>query len=100
MLFVILGGNYSQLIRSVIQIVDMTTEKKCQHPNHEGYFEAFLEKHHTATREGGYGTIITVNPRTWYISHNPKENTVECRQICSLSEELKRASNPSRRIEY
>jgi hypothetical protein len=49
-------------------------------------------------------TILTVNPKTWYISPSPKENNpkekyVKCCQICSLSEELKRASDPSRRNE-
>lgn len=35
---------------------------QCQHPNHGAYFDAFLKKYPTATKEGGYGAIIDVDP--------------------------------------
>jgi len=43
----------------------------------------------------GYGTIITVNPEDWARDlENPTKNTVKCCQMCSISEDIKRANNP------
>jgi len=67
----------------------------CEHPNHEQYYKAFLAKYPTASKHGGYGAIITVNPENWARDlENPKKNTVKCCQMCSISEDIKRVSNP------
>jgi len=66
-------------------------DDKCQHPKHEAYFESFLAKYSTATREGGYGAIIDVDPGEWYVSDAPKKNTVKCCQMCGISEDIARS---------
>jgi hypothetical protein len=38
-------------------------------------------------------TIIVVDPRTWYVSDIPKDNAVRCCQVCSISEDIKRAGS-------
>lgn len=35
--------------------------------NTKEYFEAFLRKYSTATRKGGCGAIIKVDPTEWYM---------------------------------
>ena len=38
--------------------------------------------------------IIKVNPDDWAIDlENPKKNTVQCCQMCSIQEDIKRVSN-------
>lgn len=38
-------------------------------------------------------TIIIVDPNYWYISDNLKDNTIPCCQVCSISEDIIRASS-------
>jgi hypothetical protein len=43
-------------------------------------------------------TIIIVDPKYWYISDNPNDNTVPCCQVSSISENVKHASSPGERL--
>lgn len=49
----------------------------CKHPNHESYLEAFLKKYPTVKKDSHYA-IITVDPEEWWVSDDPKKNTVKC----------------------
>jgi hypothetical protein len=60
----------------------------CENPNHEEHIENFLRKYPTA-KGRVLDTIIVVDPRTWYISDIPKDNTVRCYQVCNISEDIK-----------
>ena len=38
---------------------------------------------------------MTVNSEDWAIDlENPKKNTVQCCQMCSIQEDIKKVSNP------
>jgi hypothetical protein len=65
----------------------------CEHPNHEQYYKAFLDKYPTASKHGGYWAIIDVDPEEWAKDlEHPQKNTAKCCQVCSISEDIKRAS--------
>ncbi len=64
------------------------TEYYCQHPNHENYLKAFLKKYPTANKDAHF-SINIVDPEEWYISDDPKKNTIRCCQMCSISEEIR-----------
>ena len=82
-----------QVIRLNHTIGDVTAGHHCEHPNHDEHIEAFLRKYHTAKGRMP-DAIITVDPEHWYISDDQKKNTVKCCQLCSISEDIKRASSP------
>jgi hypothetical protein len=66
-------------------------QNDCQHPKHQAYFEEFLRKYPTATREGGCGTIDLVDPEEWFVQDDPKKNTVMCCQMCGITEGILRS---------
>ena len=71
----------------------------CENPRHKEHVKNFVKGFPTAKGRVP-DTIIMVDPNNWYISDIPKFNTVPCsRQICSISEDIIRASNPERRKE-
>jgi hypothetical protein len=67
------------------------TGHRCKHPNHNEYIEAFLRKFLTAKRDARYA-IIKVDPEHWYISDD-QNVAIKCCQLCSISEDIKRASS-------
>jgi hypothetical protein len=81
-----------QVIRLDHAIGDMTADHLCEHPNHNEYIEAFLRKFPTAKRDAQY-EIVIVDLEHWYIPDDQKKNTVKCCQVCSISEDIKRASS-------
>ena len=56
----------------------------CEHPKHSEYIETFVRLYPQASSLSG-NHIITVDPRIWAVSHNPKENRVKCCIVCVLS---------------
>ena len=52
---------------------------------------AFLKKYPTANKDAGI-SINLVNLEEWWISDNLTENTVKCCKMCSISEDIARAS--------
>ncbi|MGB7662280.1 MAG: hypothetical protein WBL67_06050 [Nitrososphaeraceae archaeon] len=64
----------------------------CENPNHKQHGKNFVKKYPTA-KGNVLDTIIMVNPRFWDISDNPKENTTRCCQVCSIQDDIKRATN-------
>jgi hypothetical protein len=52
---------------------------------------AFLKKYPTANKDAGI-SINLVNLEEWWISDNLTENTVKYCQMCSISEDIARAS--------
>jgi hypothetical protein len=75
----------------------------CENPNHKEYVRNFVKKYPTAKGNVPDETII-VDPRYWYISDNPKENTTRCCRVCSIQEDINRAinrkENETTRIQY
>jgi len=67
-------------------------KNRCQHLKHKEYLEAFLKRFPTANRDTDFA-IMTVDPEHWYISDDQKKNTVKCCRLCSISEDIKRASS-------
>ena len=66
----------------------------CENPCHKQHLQRFLRKYPTADKKGEFA-IITVNSEDWAIDlENPKKNTVQCCQICSIQEDIKKVSNP------
>jgi hypothetical protein len=53
--------------------------------------KAILNKYPTANKDAGI-SINLVNLEEWWISDNLTENTVKCCQMCSISEDIARAS--------
>ena len=72
----------------------MKIDHRCQHPNHKNYLKAFLKKYPTANKDERFSVNMVV-AEEWYISDDSSKNTVKCRQLCSISEDIKRASSPS-----
>ena len=70
----------------------------CENPKHKEHIKNFVKKYPSAKGRVS-DTIIIVDPKFWYISDNPKDNTVPCCQVCSISEDIIRASSPDRRKE-
>ena len=68
----------------------------CENPRHKEHVKNFVKEFPTAKGRVP-DTIITVDPKYWYISDISKDNTVPCCQVCSISEDIIRASNPERR---
>ena len=69
------------------------TDHYCQHPNHEKYLKAFLKKYPIANKDAGFSINMVISEE-WYISDDPKKNTTttRCCQMCSISEDIARAS--------
>jgi hypothetical protein len=71
----------------------------CDNPRHEHHFKRFLRKYPTADKNGEFA-IIAVNPEDCAISlEDPKVNRKECCRVCSISEDIIRASSPDWRNE-
>jgi hypothetical protein len=66
-------------------------DNHCRHPKHEGYLSVFLKKYPTANKDAHFATNL-VDPEEWYISDDSKKNTTKCCQMCSISEDIARAS--------
>ena len=64
---------------------------QCEHPKHEAYFEAFLKKYPTANKDAHFA-INLVYPEEWWVSDDPKKNTVRCCQMSGISEGIARSS--------
>ena len=65
----------------------------CKNPRHKQHLKRFLKKYPTSDKNGEF-PIITVNPEDWAISlEDPKTNTTECCQVCSISEDIISASS-------
>jgi hypothetical protein len=57
----------------------------CENPRHTEHVANFIKKY-PRQREGLPDTIIIVDPKDWVISlEDPKMNTTECCQVCSIS---------------
>jgi hypothetical protein len=60
----------------------------CENPRHKEHVKDFVRKFHTAKGRVPKTTIL-VDPREWAISlEDPKVNTIECCQVCSISEDI------------
>ena len=62
----------------------------CEHPNHEN--SDGLSKEVPDCKQGCSISINLVNLEEWWISDNLTENTVKCCKMCSISEDIARAS--------
>jgi hypothetical protein len=62
----------------------------CQHPKHAEYLMAFLRKYPTTNKDANYAVNLA-DPAEWYVSDDPKKNTVNCCQMCGISESIARA---------
>ena len=71
---------------------------KCENPRHKEHVKNFVRKYPT-TKGRVLDTIIIVDPKYWYISDNQKDDTVPCCQVCSISEDIIRASSTDLRNE-
>jgi hypothetical protein len=76
----------------ILSTIRNMKKNRCQHPKHTEYLEAFLKKYPSATREGGYGAIIDVDPAEWWASDDESKNTAKCCKMCSISEGIARSS--------
>jgi hypothetical protein len=66
----------------------------CENPRHKQHLQRFLKKYPTANKNGEFA-IITVNPEDWAVDlEDPKKNTVQCCQMCSIQEDIKRVTSP------
>jgi hypothetical protein len=63
----------------------------CEHPKHSEYLKAFLKRYPTSNKDAHF-SINLVDPEEWYISDDSKKNTTKCCQMCSISEDIVRAS--------
>ena len=63
----------------------------CRNPRHKKHVKNFVRKYPTA-KGRVQDTIITVDPKYWYISDNPKDNTARCCQVYSI-QDIKRGMN-------
>jgi hypothetical protein len=88
----------SDKIEGINRLMLLTIRNHCEHPKHDEQMEAFFRKFPSADREGD-SPIIFVDPKYWWVSDNPKENAAKCCMVCSISEDIKRASDPSWRNE-
>jgi hypothetical protein len=65
----------------------------CENPRHKEHVTNLIKKYPTA-KGNVPKTLILVNPEDWAISlEDPKANTTECCQVCSISEDIIRASS-------
>jgi hypothetical protein len=66
----------------------------CENPRHKQHLQRFQDKYSTAGKNGEF-PIITVNPEDWAIDlEDPNMNTVQCCQMCSIQEDIKRVTSP------
>ena len=72
----------------------LTTVVHCDNPQHKQHLKAFLTQYLTVNKNAEF-VIIKVNPDDWAIDlENPKKNTVQYCQMCSLQEDIKRVTSP------
>ena len=65
----------------------------CQSSRHKEHVKNFVKKYPTAKGKVP-DTMITVNPEDWVIDlEDPKKNTVQCCQMCSIQEDIKRVTS-------
>jgi hypothetical protein len=62
----------------------------CLHSKHEQYLDAFIRKYPTARGDAKFA-IIGVDPTEYWVSEDPKNNTLKCCQMCSISEGIARS---------
>ena len=72
----------------------LTTVVHCDNPQHKQHLKAFLTQYLTVNKNAEF-VIIKVNPDDWAIDlENPKKNTVQYCQMCSIQEDTKRVTSP------
>ena len=72
----------------------LTTVVHCDNPQHKQHLKAFLTQYLTVNKNAEF-VIIKVNPDDWAIDlENPKKNTVQYCQMCSIQEDIKRVTSP------
>lgn len=65
---------------------------KCKNPDHKLHVANFIKKYPMAKGRVPPKTIILVDPEDWAVAvENPKLNTTECCQVCSIAEGIARA---------
>lgn len=66
---------------------------------HNEHLKNFVKKYPTVKGRVPKATIL-VDPRDWAVSlEDPEVNTKECCRVCSISEDIIKASSPDRRNE-
>jgi len=69
----------------------MVQSLPCENPRHTEHVANFVKKYPTA-KGNVPQTLILVDPKDWAITlDDPKMNTTECCQVCSISEDIIRA---------
>jgi hypothetical protein len=79
---------FERMTAEVFRILFYDNLLPCANPRHKQHLKRFLKKYPTSDKNGEF-PIITVNPEDWAISlEDPKTNTTECCQMCSISEDI------------
>jgi hypothetical protein len=72
----------------------LTIAVRYDNPQHKQHLKAFLTQYLTVNKNAEFA-IIKINPDDWAIDlENPKKNTVQCCQMCSIQEDIKRVTSP------
>jgi hypothetical protein len=71
--------------------VNKKKTEHCQHPKNEQYLDGFICRYHKIRRDAKFA-IIDIDPTEYWVSDDPKKNTLKRCQMCSVSKDIARTS--------